>query len=558
MRSERYSTEHEIKSVLKALSDKTGGGPVLWVDPETKGVYVLDSEANTIFLGVSGAGKTRRGTIPMVMSWIESNEDFCVVDTKGDIREATYFLAKKSGYDTVSINLRDIEHSVGYAPLIYPYNLYKRGDPGSQQVSSEMVDDFSHASFPHTGENDPFWIDSSRTLFNAAVNILFEYGTEDQVTISNVYRIIAEGLERFGSSTYLDQLCSMYPEKTYSLLLKNVCSAPKETLGSIKSVFFENLSFWIKNRGITEMTNTNEFEVSSLDGTKPVAIYIVMPDETDVYSSLATVIISQLTTHLIQLAHKKYSGRLPRRFNLLIEECGNLGAIPKLEHIMSAGRSRNLRTSVVLQSFSQLDDIYGKSKAETILANADTLVAYRTNNWETLEELSKKCGEREVNYGSRTSVEPLITPTQLGAMETGQCLCLIEGRTKFISWLPDYTEVFDMGEWTPAPIEKHERNTKENIFDIKGMVKELHKEKLKKMIEEEIEKLEEDTKTEDNRIVIPNDKKEDDSDHKPWFMFDTPPKPDPEDVIAYMTREDEEEEAFDVLDYLDEDEDDDE
>ena len=47
---------------------------------------------------------------------------------------------------------------------------------------------------------------------------------------------------------------------------------------------------------------------------------------------------------------------------------------------MTAGRSRNIRTFCVLQSFSQLDTLYGASKAATILSNADTLIAYEWYN----------------------------------------------------------------------------------------------------------------------------------------------------------------------------------
>ena len=37
--------------------------------------------------------------------------------------------------------------------------------------------------------------------------------------------------------------------------------------------------------------------------------------------------------------------------------------------------------------------------------------------------------------------EPLITQSQLAAMETGQALVIVSGRLKFITWLPDFTEM---------------------------------------------------------------------------------------------------------------------
>lgn len=489
MYSEKYSTANEIKGVLTRISSSNGGGPVLWVDPDTKDVYVLSTESNLIYLGVSGAGKTRRGVISMIMSWINANESFIVVDPKGDLREATSCFAEEAGYDIKTFNFRCIEQSLGFNMLWLPYELYKSGNPSKQQLATEMIDSLAEAIFQHTGENDPYWIESARSLFTGAIYILFEHGTEEQINIPNVYKVIAEGQEKIADRNYLTKLCDLCPDKLYALLLKHVCSAPRETLGSIYSVTYQGMSLFIKNKGITALASSNEFKISSLDGEKPVAIYIITPDENGVYSSISGIIINQLTTYLIKLAHEKFNGKLPRRFNLCIEELGNIGkAIPNLDHIFSAGRSRNLRTAIVLQSLSQLDDLYGQSKATTIISNADTLIAYRTNNWQTLEELSKKCGEREINYGTKTSMEPLITPTQLGAMETGQALCLISGRYKFISWLPDYTEIFDLSKWTPPKTEIHERSDISNMFSICVTVKTIQAKRLEEILREEEEK----------------------------------------------------------------------
>ena len=503
MYSERYSSPHEVKSVLKKMNSKNGGGPVLYVDPDTRKPYVLDSESNIILLGVSGAGKTRRGSISMLMSWIMSGESFIVVDPKGDLREATYCFAKKSKYEITTFNLRNTEISAGCNMFSYPAELYKSGIPSNQQIACEMVENMVCSICQHTGESDPYWIDSARSLIEASIYALFEHGTEDQINMPNIYRFISEGQEKFRDQNYLQSLCRLYPDETYSLLLKPVCSAPRDTLASILAVTYQNMSPFIKNKGINQLTSTDEFRISSLDGKKPVGIYIVTPDETSIYSSICGIFINQLTTHLIKLAHDKFSGRLPRRVNLLLEELGNIGAaIPNLDHIMSAGRSRNLRTTIVLQSLSQLNDLYGKSKATTITSNADTFIAYRTNNWETLEELSKKCGEREVNYGIKTAMEPLITPTQLGAMETGQVLCMIAGRTKFISWLPDYTEIFDLSHWTPPKKEKHERTEITNMFSIADTVKEIEIQRLKEKIVQEIEHLQ--AEEDDDVCLDPN------------------------------------------------------
>ena len=51
---------------------------------------------------------------------------------------------------------------------------------------------------------------------------------------------------------------------------------------------------------------------------------------------------------------------------------------------MVASRSRNMRLMLVLQSTSQLVDVYGKSKAETIYSSIGITIGFSTNNWENL------------------------------------------------------------------------------------------------------------------------------------------------------------------------------
>lgn len=178
--------------------------------------------------------------------------------------------------------------------------------------------------------------------------------------------------------------------------------------------------------------------------------------------------------------------KLPCRLNVCLEELGNIGkSISSLAHLMSAGRSRNIRCHLVLQSLSQLDTLYGPSEASTIRSNADVLIAFRTNHWETLNELSHKCGEREVDGNNHVSRESLITPSQLASMKTGQALVMISGHTKFITWLPDFTEMFDCSNWKAPRRIVRKGNTKVEVFNIKEYVQEVKKKKMRELMGED-------------------------------------------------------------------------
>ena len=214
-------------------------------------------------------------------------------------------------------------------------------------------------------------------------------------------------------------------------------------------------------------------------GDKPVAIYIIIPDESPVYDDLAGVLVSQLLTHFISIAQNKYDGVLPCRLNILLEELGNIGkAISNLPHLMSAGRSRNIRIYMILQSLSQLKDIYGESKTETILGNVSTTVAFSCNNYDTLERFSNICGSRYIKVDKVNQKEPLITASQLGAMEIGQALIILNGRLRYITKLPDYEEVYKNVKLMKPINEKTHDDISVRYFDLQKLVKEMKRKEM--------------------------------------------------------------------------------
>ena len=468
MRNERYSTKEEIKKVLKP----NVAGSVLFVDPDTHESYNLDSESNAIFLGTTGSGKTRRGTIPLLLSCLKNDENVIAVDSKGILLEETIGEAQARGYETIVLNFRDIENSAGFNPLTYPYSLYKIGSDSSIQLAYELVAKVGESIYQHSpgSSEDPFWVESARNTFESAVHILFKYGSKEQINIQNVYRVISEGVMRTASQRYFEYLCEAEPAEPFSFMLQHLTTACPDTLNSILCVTYKGLNTMIKSPALMKIFSADDF-ISSLDGRKKTAIYIVTPDESEYYSMVSGVLVDQIMSHLIRVAHEKYSGCLPRRVNCVIEELGNIGgAIPSLPTLMSAARSRNIRMFIVLQSYSQLNDLYGNARATTITSNADTIVAFRTTHMETLKELSEKVGYREVDYGDHRENEALISPVQIGAMEVGQALVIIAGRYKFCTSLPDFTEIFETKPYqTPKigerPIYRTEKFSLKKLVD---------------------------------------------------------------------------------------------
>lgn len=483
-RSERFANEREI---MKAMQDYTAG-PVM---KAKAGKYQVEgSEGHSVIIGESGTGKTRRQINPMIINSITSakKESWIVADPKGEISDSTIGFANDD-YIIYKFDFRNLykDGNTCWNPLAYPYELWISGTEENKFRAEQLVDDLAHVMYPIAPNTDPFWMTEARNLFEGAVYALFSYAKPEEVNLSSVFYLVQKGEARFGGSSYLKEFVELEGKnENVSMQLFSYVSTANDTRGGIRSSFLSKLSMATKSESVRNFLSNDDIHINGLEGDKPVLIYVVLPDETPIYEELAGVLISQLMNHYIYIAETKWGGKLPVRVNFCLDELGNIGrAIGNLPHLLSAGRSRNVRCHLCLQSLSQLDDVYGKSKATTILSNASVKIAFRTNNWDTLSELSRLCGEKEVVIDGKVKQQPLITPTQLGAMETGQALIMVAGRLKFVTWLPDYTEIFDESMYvrTKGYIGSKSRK-KTQIFDLQEFVKGKKRAKLMSLVGE--------------------------------------------------------------------------
>lgn len=481
MRSERWATKSEIRKVLK----EDAAGLILQCEKGERLFY--DGEGHGMILGVSGTGKSRRGTIPMTKSIIRKGESGIILDAKGEIYKNTRDEIPDS-YDVHVINFRNLleDESEHWNPLAAPYEKWCMGDKSNRKMAEDMLEELVYSMYKLEKHREPYWINEAKNVFRAFVYTLFLVAEPEEVNLVSLYYMMAKGEEKFVDSTYLKEMTKqMKDHPNVAMQLLSYVTTASETAAGIRSMFLEGLSVATRSESVREFLSQDDLQLNQLTGDKPTLIYIIIPDETQIYDELAEILVSQLIGHYVQIAEKFYDGKLPIRLHVLLEELGNIGhAINNLERWMTNGRSRNIRIVMVLQSMAQLRDVYGESKATTIIDNCDVKVVFRVNHWQTLAEISGLCGEKERIRDGVVVREPLITPSQLAAMENGQALVMISGKTKYITWLPDVSEMYPeikvIGKYT-----KKTKRTEKTVgyFDIQKYVRDKKVKELKKRME---------------------------------------------------------------------------
>lgn len=163
---------------------------------------------------------------------------------------------------------------------------------------------------------------------------------------------------------------------------------------------------------------------------------------------------TQLFNLLCEKADDVYGGRLPVHVRCLIDECANIGQIPKLEKLMATIRSREISACLVLQAQSQLKSLY-KDNADTIIGNCDCSIFLGGKEPTTLKELAAALGKETIdtfNTGESRGREvshslnyqklgkELASVDELAVLDGGKCILQLRGVRPFLSDKYDITQ----------------------------------------------------------------------------------------------------------------------
>lgn len=423
-------------------------------------MHFMSSENNEAVFGVPSVGKSRSIIIPSTISHIKAGHSIIVTDPKGEVYNYTQSFLE--GYNIVVFNLRELECSTRFNPLMSPYKKYISNDPVNKHLALEEAVDLMFSIIKEEGP-DPFWNNSSRDIALGFMLCLFELADEDEISLFNLHYMMSMGLIKHKNKTILDIFIEEHFEREHPvhILLSSFLNAPNETKASLTSVFNSHLNTFGMSDLIKDTFSSNKgFDINSISDSK-YAIYIILPDESIRHQTFVTIFLEQLYTRYINLAYQQPNNKLKTPVKFILDEAGNFH-LPKLENMLSASRSRNITFLLALQSIGQLESKYPQH-AKTILECCQMKIFFRLSHLETLKLVSELCGRRTLIMNKQIIERPLVSIDQLQRLKKRQALFIGDG-LKFVSLLPDIDE-YDYPKMIPF---HHQKRIIEEItpFDI--------------------------------------------------------------------------------------------
>ena len=520
-----------IQIPIKSLPEKSG---LIFMSYRNH-VYVDDSDSHSLIIGSSGSGKSFSFILPMLCLMAMTGESGLTVDIKGELSAKTAELFKSKGYDVYFIDFINPENSDCWNPLYLGASEYVRqldiknkemqqyalmkhkidkeyqilygkdididyetyfgtndaGDFIYDRYKQEFLTsaDFSLAqeyfrdvveamtSGKNESREDNFWNEEAGRVLEGYIHLLAESGDIDVINIPAVSRLMLEGDEvkkksTRGNTTWLQYYLEHY--KTNSNLSKeklmSYVDSAEQTMKSTRNVLAKHLNGIVTNDAVKKMLSNNDIDLENV-GKRKTMIYLKVHDEKQTYYPLVTLFIKQLWQCLVKTARSSPDLRLPIPFHIMFDEMGQFPAFDEITNVLTAGRSRGVRLTAVVQGYDQLDNAYGKNTAKTIKNNAKNTVYLLSGDYETLDELSKRCGSHLVIRNGRKEMERLITPDRLQNFQFGEALIIRQREKAFI------TKVIPFDQYIFYPSLKdyqlrHKNKKEPKYFSIKDDIKE--------------------------------------------------------------------------------------
>lgn len=424
--------------------------------------------SNTVVFGASGTGKSRYFLKPNIL---QANSSIVCTDPSGDVMQATgYFLREVKGYDVKCFNIEDMTKSCRFNPLYYI-----RDTKDIAIVVNTFLENINGEKKSSGGDGD-FWTQSAKALMCAVIGYQYEVLPIEQRNLSNTLDII-----RMDGRSENDDA---NVETAFDIMFQNLGAANPASYAYQQYLIFKqapaktrlniliSTSVNLSQMDIPEVKNLTYKDEMQLDevGERKMAIFLIIPQADTTYTWLTAMFYSLLFKRLYKYGEERMKqsaidadkgvidsatgGRvkalsdpqmkIPVRF--LIDECRNIGKIPNLSIYLATCRKYRISIVPIFQNYSQIEELYGKEGANSIISNCDSFLFLGGSDDATLKIIQGHLGKETVKTLSHSMAQTtkgsnsaskqqtgkdLMTRDQIETMSNSECLLFIRALRPF-------------------------------------------------------------------------------------------------------------------------------
>ena len=403
---------------------------------------------HTIIIGTTGSGKTTSLIEPMLcaLSSKKNKDNLCITDPKGEVFDRHAKHLRAQGYKIYVLNFKEPMRSDRWNPLSDLYDLKVDAVNTAEGFEKSLLEteldsqihQLSKSLIPVKNQRDPSWECGAQDMLKGCINALLENVekkdsgsgfTRDMMSLMSVkkfYDSLKKGFIHDNSNSMADNpLTKNLSETTrgfMSLTLENAPNTKRNFFGTFEGA----MNDWFTGH-IAALTTGSTIDIDE-DEDAPFAVFLITRDYDKSDFAVAGMFIDAIYKKMLMRAEKSPDGKNERATHFLLDEFGNIPEIKDFENKISTSRSRNIWFHLSVQSYMQLEVVYGKERATVIRDSCNSQIFLGSQNRETKEIFSKECGKHTIptlsalyNDGDHgLDTVPLVPVSQLDLIKPGE------------------------------------------------------------------------------------------------------------------------------------------
>lgn len=338
---------------------------------------------NVLIAGGSGSGKTMSFSEPRLLQ--TKYTSLIATVTKRRIVNKYMPMFKERRYEILDLNfVSPLKSNCGYDPLKYVSSCSDITFLARAIVKADPQKDSSHA--------DPYWDEAAISLLSAEIAYILMTKTNpsfaDVLELhDSIYFVESGG----GINTSLDRMFESLERKepncfavscwrSFATLPIKTASCVFGTLNTMMDTIFST-----EIRKLMRLEKTIDFEKIA---SKKTILFVTTSAVNPALHSFVNIFYAQAFKQLFEYAELQEDGMLPIPVHVLCDDFATGGRILNFPEYISIFREKQISVTLLLQSESQLEQMYGSNNATTIINNCDTYVYLGGMDLKTAQNVS--------------------------------------------------------------------------------------------------------------------------------------------------------------------------
>lgn len=353
---------------------------------------------HTLIHGTVGAGKGQ--TFNQFLEQIKKRGDRAIIYDKGCVFTSIFYDKSK---DKI-LNPFDVR--------CCNWDLWREAQDAAD------FENIAESLIPMHGENDPFWVNAARTIFGSAA---FTMQDDPNRSIDKLLKLIL--------TAELDELASYLQGTEAATLVSDKIEKTAISIRSVITTYLKSLRFL---RGL-DKEDKKPFSIREWIKNEDDNGWLFISSNAGQHAALRPLIsmwLSMASISLLSLPENYH-----RRIWFICDELPTLHKLPQLPETIAEVRKFGGCFVLGMQSFAQLEKIYGASAAKEIFDLLNTRFFFRSPSEAMAKLVSLELGEQEIDqtrenysYGANTIrdgisignqrvTQPIVTSSEIMSLE---------------------------------------------------------------------------------------------------------------------------------------------